>query len=213
MTHRGLFQPLTFCDSVILCFPTLFTQDKQACVGPLLLEGLPRSRRTSPGRGAPRTTAGICIVIVSRSKKSCRSATQALFGGKQTPRGWPGCRRAPLRSRARASQLLLGALKHHACPTSASPPAKSLTCRPCGSQLRTHWLSSSKPWVQLYMPSKTGGGGSHSTGTQRPSSHCPLSRHWSFRNFLRRHKCQAGLQPPEWPHLSHIKHPTEAEAA
>lgn len=85
-------------------------------------------------------------------------------------------------------------LKHKLWSTSASP--QTLTCCPCCSQLRTHWLSSSKPWVQLYMPSKTGGGGLQTTGTQCPSSHCPLSRHWTFRNFLGKHRHQTGLQNP-----------------
>lgn len=55
-------------------------------------------------------------------------------------------------------------------------------------QLRTHWLSSSKPLVHLYMPSNTGEGGSHTTGMQLPCSQVPSSRHCIFRNFLIRHK-------------------------
>lgn len=51
-------------------------------------------------------------------------------------------------------------------------------------QLSTHWLSSLKPLVHSYMPSKTGGGGSHTTGTQLPCSQVPSSRHWIFRNLL-----------------------------
>lgn len=55
-------------------------------------------------------------------------------------------------------------------------------------QLSTHWLSSSKPLVHSYMPSKTGEGGSHTTGMQLPCSQVPFSRHCIFRNFLMRHK-------------------------
>lgn len=54
--------------------------------------------------------------------------------------------------------------------------------------LSTHWLSSSKPLVHSYMPSKTGEGGSHTTGTQLPCSQIPPSRHCIFRNLLIRHK-------------------------
>ena len=54
--------------------------------------------------------------------------------------------------------------------------------------LSTHWLPSSKPWVHSYMPSKTGEGGSHITGTQLPRSHVPSSRHRIFRNLLIRHE-------------------------
>lgn len=51
-------------------------------------------------------------------------------------------------------------------------------------QLSKHWLSSSKPLVHSYMPSKTGEGGSHTTGTQLPCSQIPPSRHWIFRDLL-----------------------------
>lgn len=55
-------------------------------------------------------------------------------------------------------------------------------------QLSTHWLSRLKPLVHSYMPSNTGGGGSHTTGMQLPCSQIPPSRHCIFRNLLIKHK-------------------------
>lgn len=146
----------------------------------------------SPGSDAPWAMAGIAARKALGLQGNCSSVVQGhlaklLCGpSAQLGTGSPAVLRCSEAQRL-ASLCLF---------------PKSLTCCPCGSQLRTHRLSSSKPWVQLYMPSKTGGGGSHTTGTQCPSSHCPLSRHWTFRNFLRKHRCQSGLwhprQTPPW---------------
>lgn len=62
-------------------------------------------------------------------------------------------------------------------------------------QLIKHWLSSSKPLVHSYMPSKTGEGGSHTTGTQLPCSQIPLSRHWIFRDLLTRQNKRVHQNP------------------
>lgn len=181
-----------------LCFLTLFTQDKPACLGPLL------STQHPQGAGEHPQAVVHLVPCMGPSKSSSGFVEGLLFGVKRIYLALGMGQTVPW------SPALCRCSETQGVVNAASP--QTLTCCPCCSQLRTHWLSSSKPWVQLYMPSKTGGGGLQTTGTQCPSSHCPLSRHWTFRNFLRKHRHQTGLQSPRHCTLGCTKHPRDVRS-